>query len=242
VQDVSLPAAGLPWFMTLFGRDSLITSYQVLPYRPDLAATTLTTLAARQGTVYDDFRDEEPGKILHEVRFGELTAIGERPHSPYYGTADATPLFLILLDEYERWTGDADLVGELEPAARRRAGVDRPPRRPRRGRLRRVPDAQPADRPGQPVLEGLLELDRVRRRAPRRGTDRVLRDPGLRVRRQAHARGAAGSRRLGRAPPWPTALDARRWRCASASSRTSGSPSARALRSALDGDKRRSTA
>jgi glycogen debranching enzyme len=118
VQDVSLPAAGLPWFMTLFGRDSLITSYQVLPYRPDLAATTLTTLAARQGTVYDDFRDAEPGKILHEVRFGELTAIGERPHSPYYGTADATPLFLILLDEYERWTGDADLVGELEPAAR----------------------------------------------------------------------------------------------------------------------------
>ena len=118
VQDVSLPAAGLPWFMTLFGRDSLITSYQVLPYRPDLAATTLTTLAARQGTVCDDFRDEEPGKILHEVRFGELTAIGERPHSPYYGTADATPLFLILLDEYERWTGDAGLVRELEPAAR----------------------------------------------------------------------------------------------------------------------------
>jgi len=118
VQDVSLPAAGLPWFMTLFGRDSLITSYQVLPYRPDLAATTLTTLAARQGTVCDDFRDEEPGKILHELRFGELTAIGERPHSPYYGTADATPLFLVLLDEYERWTGDADLVRELEPAAR----------------------------------------------------------------------------------------------------------------------------
>jgi glycogen debranching enzyme len=118
LQDVSLPAAGLPWFMALFGRDSLITSYQVLPYRPDLARTTLTTLAARQGAVCDDFRDEEPGKILHEVRFGELTAIGERPHSPYYGTADATPLFLIVLDEYERWTGDADLVRALEPAAR----------------------------------------------------------------------------------------------------------------------------
>ena len=117
-QHVSLPAAGLPWFMTLFGRDSLITSYQVLPYRPELARTTLLTLAARQGTVCDDFRDEEPGKILHEVRFGELTAIGERPHSPYYGTADATPLFLILLDEYERWSGDADLARSLEPAAR----------------------------------------------------------------------------------------------------------------------------
>jgi glycogen debranching enzyme len=118
LQDVSLPAAGLPWFMTLFGRDSLITSYQVLPYRPELAGTTLATLAARQGKAGDDFRDEEPGKILHEVRFGELTVTGERPHSPYYGSADATPLFLVVLDEYERWSGDADLVRALEPAAR----------------------------------------------------------------------------------------------------------------------------
>jgi glycogen debranching enzyme len=118
VQCGSLPAAGLPWFMTLFGRDSLITSYQALPYRPQLAATTLTTLAARQGTRLDDFRDEEPGKILHEVRFGELTHPGERPHSPYYGAADTTPLFLVVLDEYERWTGDRDLVRALEPNAR----------------------------------------------------------------------------------------------------------------------------
>jgi glycogen debranching enzyme len=117
-QDVSLPAAGLPWFMTLFGRDSIITSYQVLPFQPELARTTLRTLAARQGTTVDDFRDQEPGKILHEIRFGELTATGERPHSPYYGTADATPLYLVLLDEYERWSGDRDLVRELEPNAR----------------------------------------------------------------------------------------------------------------------------
>jgi glycogen debranching enzyme len=117
-QDVSLPAAGLPWFMTLFGRDSIITSYQALPYQPELARTTLRTLAARQGTTVDDFRDREPGKILHEIRFGELTATGEWPHSPYYGTADATPLYLVLLDEYERWSGDADLVRELEPNAR----------------------------------------------------------------------------------------------------------------------------
>ncbi len=116
--DASLPAAGLPWFMTLFGRDSLITSYQVLPFAPELAATTLRVLAARQGTKVDDFRDEEPGKILHELRFGELTVFGERPHSPYFGSADATPLFLVLLDEYERWTGDEGLVRELEPAAR----------------------------------------------------------------------------------------------------------------------------
>jgi len=66
----------------------------------------------------DDFRDEEPGKILHELRYGEMTAFEERPHSPYYGAADATPLFLILLDEYERWTGNAQLVRDFELEAR----------------------------------------------------------------------------------------------------------------------------
>jgi glycogen debranching enzyme len=114
----SLPAAGLPWFMTIFGRDSLITSYQSLPFTPDLARTALRVLAARQGTKVDDFRDEEPGKILHEIRFGELVRFGERPHSPYFGSADTTPFFLILLDEYERWTGDNELVRSLEPNAR----------------------------------------------------------------------------------------------------------------------------
>jgi glycogen debranching enzyme len=118
----AVPAAGLPWFLTLFGRDSLITSFQALPFTPDLASTTLRVLAQLQGTRVDDFRDEEPGKIPHELRFGELTAFQERPHSPYYGSADATPLFLVLLDEYERWTGDADLVRELEPAARAALG------------------------------------------------------------------------------------------------------------------------
>jgi glycogen debranching enzyme len=114
----SLPAAGLPWFMTIFGRDSLITSYQSLPFTPDLARTALRVLAARQGTKVDVFRDEEPGKILHEIRFGELVHFGERPHSPYFGSADTTPFFLILLDEYERWSGDTELVRALEPNAR----------------------------------------------------------------------------------------------------------------------------
>jgi glycogen debranching enzyme len=114
----TLPAAGLPWFMALFGRDSLITSLQALPFLPSLAATTLRVLAARQATVRDDFHEQEPGKIMHELRFGELTAMGERPHSPYFGSADATPLFLILLDEYHRWTGDGALVSELEANAR----------------------------------------------------------------------------------------------------------------------------
>jgi len=118
VTGKSIPAAGLPWFMTIFGRDSIITSLQTLPFAPELAEATLLTLAAWQGTVSDDFRDEEPGKILHELRYGEMTIFGERPHSPYYGTADATPLFLILLDEYERWTGDDKLVHKLKPAAK----------------------------------------------------------------------------------------------------------------------------
>jgi glycogen debranching enzyme len=114
----TLPAAGLPWFMALFGRDSLIASFQALPYLPELAATTLRVLAARQALMRDDFHEQEPGKILHELRFGELTARGERPHSPYFGSADATPLFLVLLDEYHRWSGDDRLVRELEPNAR----------------------------------------------------------------------------------------------------------------------------
>jgi glycogen debranching enzyme len=117
-RDECLPAAGLPWFMTLFGRDSLITSYQALPYLPGLARTTLLTLAARQGTRCDDFRDQEPGKMLHEIRFGELASTGQVPHAPYYGAADTTPLFLVVLDEYERWTGDAALVRDLEGSAR----------------------------------------------------------------------------------------------------------------------------
>ncbi len=114
----ALPAAGLPWFMTLFGRDSMIVSYQALPFTSEFAETTLQVLAERQGTRVDDFRDEEPGKMMHEMRFGEMTAFEERPHSPYYGTADATPFFLILLDEVERWTGNATLVRQLEMEAR----------------------------------------------------------------------------------------------------------------------------
>jgi glycogen debranching enzyme len=118
VPEASLPAAGLPWFMALFGRDSLITSYQALPFAPELARTTLLALGAHQATGWDDFRDAEPGKILHELRHGELAVFGERPHSPYYGSADATPLFLVVLDEYERWTGDTGTVRRLEGSAR----------------------------------------------------------------------------------------------------------------------------
>jgi glycogen debranching enzyme len=113
-----MPAAGLPWFMAMFGRDSLITSYQALPFEPELARNTLSTLGALQARSVDHFRDAEPGKILHELRLGEMTAFEERPHSPYYGSADSTPLFLVLLEEYERWSGDREFVRGFEREVR----------------------------------------------------------------------------------------------------------------------------
>jgi len=116
--DDSLPAAGLPWFMAVFGRDSLNTSYQMLPFAPESAKTTLRALAASQGKQEVELTEEEPGRILHELRFGELTHFRERPQAPYYGASDTTPLFLVLLDEYERWSGDVDLVRSLQPNAR----------------------------------------------------------------------------------------------------------------------------
>jgi glycogen debranching enzyme len=123
--DFSLPAAGLPWFMAIFGRDTLITAYQSLLVGPELARGALFALAGLQGTEVNDFKDEEPGKILHEIRFGELTVLGEKPHRPYYGTADATPLFLVLLSEYWRLTGDAATVEALrENALRALAWID----------------------------------------------------------------------------------------------------------------------
>ena len=109
-EDYVLPAAGLPWFMTLFGRDTLITSLQTVWVGPELARGALHLLSALQGRDVNDFKDEEPGKILHEIRDGELTVIGEKPHSPYYGTADATPLYLILMSEYWRFSSDDQFV------------------------------------------------------------------------------------------------------------------------------------
>jgi glycogen debranching enzyme len=111
--DVVLPAAGLPWFLTLFGRDTLITAYQTVSFGPTFARGALLALAAFQGTEVNDFKDEEPGKMPHELRQGELTQLNLKPHSPYYGTADATQLWLILLSEYWRWTADDELVVSL---------------------------------------------------------------------------------------------------------------------------------
>jgi len=109
------PSAGTPWYAVPFGRDALITSFQCLALNPDLAYGTLRFLALHQGTKVDPYREEEPGKILHELRFGELARLREIPHTPYYGTVDATPLFLVLLVELLDWSGDVDLCSELLP-------------------------------------------------------------------------------------------------------------------------------
>jgi glycogen debranching enzyme len=113
----AMPAGGLPWFMTVFGRDSIIAAYEALPFQAELAQATLQALAELQATEWDDFADAQPGKIMHELRRGTLAALRKVPRV-YYGTHDATPLFLILLDEYERWAGDRSFVRELEPNAR----------------------------------------------------------------------------------------------------------------------------
>ncbi|MGH2726674.1 MAG: amylo-alpha-1,6-glucosidase, partial [Actinomycetota bacterium] len=111
--------AGVPWFSTLFGRDSLITAYQALGVNPDLAKGTLETLARYQGTTVDEWREEEPGKILHELRFGELAGTGEIPHTPYYGTIDATPLWLLVYGRVWMWTADRAFAERLWPNALR---------------------------------------------------------------------------------------------------------------------------
>ena len=115
VPDGYLPSAGIPWFSVPFGRDSLITALQSLPLHPNIAYATLRFLAKYQGSRVDHWRDEEPGKILHEIRLGEVANLGKVPHTPYYGSVDATPLFLITLSEYVRWTGDMGFARSMLP-------------------------------------------------------------------------------------------------------------------------------
>ena len=108
-------AAGIPWFVAVFGRDALISAHMLLPHETAVAEGTLRYLAAQQGKERDAFRAESPGKILHEVRFGELSRLALVPHTRYFGTVDATPLFLTLLDAHRRAVGEDALVRELRP-------------------------------------------------------------------------------------------------------------------------------
>ena len=198
-ETIMLPGAGLPWFLTLFGRDTLITAYQTVAFGPRLARGALDGAGARsRARRCDDFRDEEPGKIPHELRSGELTVLGLKPHSPYYGSADATILWLILLSEYWRWTGDDAFVLAMRDDGPRRAGLDR------RVTATATATATSSTRPGRPQglgnqcwrdsLDGVLFTDG----SDPRPADRDLRDPGLCLRRQA-ADGGAG-RRAARRP------------------------------------------
>jgi len=106
-------SAGVPWFSTLFGRDSIIAAMQTLILDPAIARETLLVLAQYQGKTSDDWRDEAPGKILHELRVGEMARCQEIPHTPYYGTVDATPLWLLLYTEYYAWTHDRETLDRL---------------------------------------------------------------------------------------------------------------------------------
>ena len=117
--DGFVPYAGIPWYVAPFGRDALISALQVLPFEPALAAGTLRFFARHVGRVDDAFTDQEPGKIVHELRRGEMAACREIPFIPYFGSVDAPPLFVMLLAEYLRWTADAAFARELWPTAER---------------------------------------------------------------------------------------------------------------------------
>ncbi|MFH9823306.1 amylo-alpha-1,6-glucosidase [Streptomyces bobili] len=121
-EELRVPAAGAPWFLTLLGRDALLTSLFALPYRPAPAAATLLALAAAQATETGPESVSQPGKIVHEVRHGELAHFHQVPYGRYYGSVDATPLFLVLLGAYVEQTGDAVLARRLEPHARAAIG------------------------------------------------------------------------------------------------------------------------
>ena len=113
--DAEYFAAGIPWYATLFGRDSIITALQMLAFDAQIAEQTIRLLARYQGKKVDEWRDEEPGKILHELRVGEMANLNEIPHTPYYGTIDATPLWLILIGRTTAWTGDLGVFSDLRP-------------------------------------------------------------------------------------------------------------------------------
>jgi len=109
-------AAGIPWYCAVFGRDSAITSWQIVPFMPDIARESIEVLALYQGKVNDPFKDEEPGRIMHELRLGEQARSGQVPHSPYYGSIDATQLWLFVFGQYISWSGDLDFAHQLWPS------------------------------------------------------------------------------------------------------------------------------
>ena len=194
----SLPAAGLPWFMTMFGRDSIFTSLQALPFTPELAATTLRALGDWQGSRVDDFRDEDPGRILARDAL--------RRDDRVRGAPALALLRLRRRDAALRRAARRVRALDRRPEARARARargarsaqLDRRVRRPAGQRVRLVPAAQREDGPREPVLEGLLGLDLVPRRQAARLPAGDVRAPGLRLRRQGARRSPGAARLEGR--------------------------------------------
>ena len=218
-----LPAAGMPWFMTVFGRDTIITCLQTLLFGPELARGALEVLAELQATEDDPSIDAEPGKIVHEVRHGKAA---KDWFARYYGTVDATPLYLVLLSEVWRWTDDATLVRSCASRRCARSSGSTPTATATATASSSTSGARERGLDNQSWKDS-RRLAALRGRADRRGADRAVRGAGLRLRREA-ADGRARARGVARPRARRAARAGGRRAAASASTRRSGSTSAAA--------------
>ena len=178
-----VPAAGVPWFVALFGRDSLIASLQNALVYPGFARGTLDVLGSLQATERDDYRDAEPGKIMHELRLGELAHFKLVPHTPYYGTADATMLYLIVLHVAWRCTGDAGPPGASISRRQKDASNGSTNYGDRDGDGFQEYATRSSGRLREPKLEGLRRCRRLSRWIAGEGPQGALRASGICVRR-----------------------------------------------------------